>query len=153
MAFTTLTRAFANNESSYEYGFKLGRSGYQCSNFQADCDNGLSSCDVTIYSLKSTPQLTNKTACLNGYVDGWKQWCNTDLSLCAKFFLSNVFPGALADNESSVNICLKNASDDVPNNDSSNILSPLSKHCDGSIGENISPSWKVFEDKSTNWRV
>jgi len=79
MAFTTLTRAFANNESSYEYGFKLGRSGYQCSNFQADCDNGLSSCDVTIYSLKSTPQLTNKTSCLEGLVRGWKQWCNTDL--------------------------------------------------------------------------
>jgi len=106
--------------------------------------------DFTIYSLKSTPQLTNKTSCLEGLVSGWKQWCNTDLSLCTKFFLSNVFPGALANNESSVNICLKNASDYVDNNDFSNILSPLSKNCDGSIGETTSPTWKVFEDKSTN---
>src|SRR5215470_322617 len=83
---TVVNSIKATDESSYLYGYKNGRQGYQCSNFQADCDNGLSSCDVTIYSLKSTPQLTNKTACLNGYVDGWKQWCNTDLSLCAKFF-------------------------------------------------------------------
>ena len=146
----------ATTESSYQYGFKSGSEGYQCSNFNADCDNGLSNCDTgnQIWNnSKVVDTVTNKTSCLEGFVIGWKQWCNTDLSLCAKFFLSNVFPGALANNESSVNICLKNASDDVPNNDSSNILSPLSKHCDGSIGENISPSWKVFEDKSTNWRV
>jgi len=30
-------------------------------------------------------------------------------------------------------------------------LSPLSKKCDGSIGETTSPA--VFEDKSTNWPV
>ncbi|MGC2575577.1 MAG: hypothetical protein WA364_29070 [Candidatus Nitrosopolaris sp.] len=140
-------------------GIKMEDKAISVLTFNADCDNGLGSCDVgdKISYSNGIPHtdaiVTNKTACLNGYVDGWKQWCNTDLSLCAKFFLSNVFPGALADNESSVNICLKNASDDVPNNDSSNILSPLSKNCDGSIGETTSPTWKVFEDKSTNWRV
>src|SRR5215467_538227 len=155
----SITYVKATNEGSYQYGYKEGRSGYQCSNFNADCDNGLGNCDVgdKIFYSNGVPHIdatvTNKTACLNGYVDGWKQWCNTDLSLFAKFFLSNVFPGALADNESSVNICLKNASDDVPNNDSSNILSPLSRKCDGSIDETTSPAWKVFEDKSTNWRV
>jgi tetratricopeptide (TPR) repeat protein len=149
----TSVKVMATNVSSYQYGYQEGKSGYQCSNFDADCDNGLNTCDIDTYSLHSTPQLTNKTSCLEGFVDGWKQWCNADLSLCAKFFLSNVFPGALADNESSVDICLKNASDNVDNNDSSNILSPLSKHCDGSIGEVNSPTWKVFEDKSTNWPV
>ena len=152
----TTTLIKATNESSYEYGFKLGSEGYQCSNFNADCDNGLSSCDAghQIWNnSKVVDTVTNKTVCLEGFVIGWKEWCNTDLSLCAKFILSNVFPGALADNESSVNICLKNASDDVPNNDSSNILSPLSKHCDGAIGETTSPTWKVFEDESTNWRI
>ena len=44
-------------------------------------------------------------------------------------------------------------SDYIDNNDSSNILSPLSKKCDGAIGETTSPTWKVFEDKSTNWKV
>jgi hypothetical protein len=141
----------ATNDSSYQYGYQEGKSGYQCSNFNADCYNGLGTCDISKYD--NAPQLTNKTSCLEGFVNGWKIWCNSDLSLCAKFFLSNVFPGALADNESSVDICLKNASDNVDNNDSSNILSPLSKHCDGSIGEVNSPTWKVFEDESTNWPV
>lgn len=107
------------NEGSYQYDYQQGRSGYQCSNFNADCDNGLGTCHIgskTSY-WNSIPHtfavVTNRTSCLDGFVWGWKQWCNTDLELCAKFVLSNVFPGVFANNESSVNICLKDAGDDV----------------------------------------
>lgn len=31
-------------------------------------------------------------------------------------------------------------------------MSPLSKHCDGA-GETAVPSWRAFEDQSTNWPV
>lgn len=134
---------------------------YECSNFDADCSNGLSICDTgsqiwsnaTANTSHVIGTITDKVACLHGFVSGWKVWCNTDLSLCAKFTMSSVFPGVFADNESAVGICLANASDNVPNNLTSNILSPLSKHCDGWIDETTSPSWKAFEDMSTGWTI
>jgi hypothetical protein len=86
-------------------------------------------------------------------VNGWKHWCNDYLSLCAKFVMSNVFPGVFANNQTYVQLvsCLKDAGDNVPNNDTNNILSPLSKHCGGTIGETTDPVWKAFQDNSTNW--
>jgi len=76
--------------------------------------------------------VTNQTACDDGFVNGWKQWCNTDLILCAKNFLSNVFPGRLANNQTYVAMCLKTRADNAHSTD--NVLSPLSKHCGGSVG-------------------
>jgi hypothetical protein len=97
--------AYGTNESSYQYGYKAGREGYQCSNYDADCSNGLESCVVHIYygtgyvkdANSSSYGVTNQTACDDGFVHGWKQWCNPDLALCAKFFLGNIFPGQLAE--------------------------------------------------------
>jgi hypothetical protein len=129
------------NQGSYQYGYSVGRQGYQCSNFNADFDNGLGACDVgsKIGYWEAIPHtfavVTNKAACLDGFVDGWKHWCNDDLTLCAKFVLSNVFPGTLADNETGVNLCLKDAGDNVSNDNASNILSPLSKNCGGAVAE------------------
>ena len=148
-------------EGSYQQGYKWGRDGYQCSNFNADCDNGLNSCNVGTAIYQNVPNnyarivdsISNRTACLDGMVNGWKHWCNTDLGLCAKFVLSNVFPGVFADNETGVNICLKDAGDNVNNDDPNNILSPLSKHCGGGVGESAAPSWKAIQDNSTNWPI
>jgi hypothetical protein len=155
--------AYGTNESSYQWGYKSGREGYECSNYDADCDNGLGTCDIGAklsYGIVTPPgvphlegSVTNRTACLDGYVNGWKHWCNDDLSLCAKFVMSNVFPGVFANNQTYVQICLKDAGDNVPNNDTNNILSPLSKHCGGTIGETTQPVWKAFQDNSTNWGI
>src|SRR5215469_6811662 len=88
---------------SYQHGYKIRREGYDCSNFNADFDNGLSVCN-SITSYEQTG-VTNQTACDDGFVNGWKQGCNTDLVLCAKYFLSNVFPGRLANNQTYVAMC------------------------------------------------
>jgi hypothetical protein len=150
---------YGTNESSYQWGYKSGKEGYECSNYDADCNNGLGACDIGAklsYGIVTPPgvphlegSVTNKTACLDGYVYGWKHWCNGDLSLCAKFVMSNVFPGVFANNQTIIQICLKDAGDNVPDNDTNNILSPLSKHCGGTIAETTPPVWKAFQDNST----
>jgi len=73
---------YATNESSYQWGYKSGREGYECSNYDADCDNGLGACDIGAklsYGIVTPPgvphlegSVTNKTACLDEYVNGWK---------------------------------------------------------------------------------
>ena len=60
---------------------------------------------------------------------------------------------SFANNQIIVQICLKDAGDNVPNNDTNNILSPLSKHCGGTIDETSPPFWKAFQDNSTNWGI
>jgi hypothetical protein len=148
-------------EGSYQQGYKWGRDGYQCSNFNADRDNGLNSCNVGTAIYQNVPNnyarivdsISNRTACLDGMVKGWKHWCNTDLELCAKFVLSNVFPGVFADNETGVNICLKDAGDNVNNDDPNNTLSPINGHCGGGVGEATAPYWKAIQDNSTSWPV
>jgi hypothetical protein len=153
--------AYGTNEGSYQWGYKSGREGYECGNYDADCDNGLGDIGAKLsYGIVTPPgvphlegSVTNRTACLDGYLNGWKNWCNDDLSLCAKFVVSNVFPGVFANNQTYVQICLKDAGDNVPNNDTNNILLPLSKHCGGTIGETSSPVWKAFQDNSTNWGI
>jgi hypothetical protein len=152
--------AYGTNEGLYQWGYKSGREGYECSNYDANCNNGLGSCDIGAklsYGIVTPPgvphlegSVTNKTACLDGYVNGWKRWCNDDLSLCAKFVMSNVFPEVFANNQTIVQICLKDAGDNVLNNDTNNILSPLSKHFGGTISETTPPVWKAFQDNSTN---
>jgi hypothetical protein len=67
--------------------------------------------------------------------------------------MSNVFPEVFANNQTYVQICLIEAGDNVPNNDTNNILSPLSKHCGGTIAETTDPVWKAFQDNSTNWGI
>ena len=74
--------AYGTNEGSYQWGYKSGSEGYECSNYDADCDNGLGTCDIGAklsYGIVTPPGVphlegivTNKTACLDGFVNGWK---------------------------------------------------------------------------------
>lgn len=143
----------ATTEDNYQYGYKVGRQGYDCSNFDADCDNGLTSCDYGYVhgtgSGNQTFTVTNKTACFDGFVNGWEHWCNTDLALCAKYVLSNVFPGQLANNQTSIYLCLKDGSDNASG--PSNVLPPpqLSKHCGGVVSD-ISGPWIVVRPHPFN---
>ena len=86
----TAQTAFATNESSYQYGYKQGKYGWvDCTDFDADCSTGLDHCNAAIQPVGSmlTPQsqkthnsdsdiMTNKTACVHGYVHGWNDVCN-----------------------------------------------------------------------------
>jgi hypothetical protein len=74
--------AYGTTEGSYQSGFSQGKAGYACSNYQSDCDNGLNNCSPGYNGV------TNQTSCLDGFVNGWKQWCNSDLTTCAKYVLS-----------------------------------------------------------------
>jgi hypothetical protein len=143
--------AYGTNESSYQVGYKSGKEGYACSNYESDCDNGLGACQVGLKIGYNNDvrniggDVTNQTACDDGFVNGWKQWCNTDLSLCAKYFLGNIFPGQLANNQTYYVRCLKYGDDNINVNDTSNILSPLTKHCPaGPIVDDVTP-WKVIK--------
>jgi hypothetical protein len=63
---------YGTNESSYQWGYKSGREGYECSDYDADCNNGLGSCDIAAklsYGIVTPPgvphlegSVTNKTA-------------------------------------------------------------------------------------------
>lgn len=86
---------------SYQHEYKIGREGYDCSNFNA-LIMGLACNHNTSYEQTG---VTNQTACDDGFV-GWKQWC-------AKYFLSNVFPGRLANNQTYVAMCLKTGADNA----------------------------------------
>jgi hypothetical protein len=120
--------AYVTTEGSYQFGFSQGKAGYACSNYQSDCDNGLNNCSPGYNGV------TNQTSCLDGFVNGWKQRCNSDLTTCAKYVLSDVFPGKLASNDPGVHMCLK-TENNVADNDKHNLLSPLSKHCGHTYSE------------------
>ena len=86
----TVQTAFATNESSYQYGYKQGKYGWaDCTDFDADCSTGLDHCNSAVQPVGSmlTPQsqkvhnsnenvMTNKTACVHGYINGWNDVCN-----------------------------------------------------------------------------
>jgi hypothetical protein len=40
-------------------------------------------------------RIANQTACVDGYVNGWKHWCMTDMKDCAKYMTMEAFPGKL----------------------------------------------------------
>ncbi len=86
----TAQTAFATNESSYQYGYKQGKYGWaDCTDFDADCSTGLDHCNSAVQPVGSmlTPQsqkvhnsnenvMTNKTACVHGYISGSNDVCN-----------------------------------------------------------------------------
>ena len=87
----TPTLAFATNESSYKYGYNAAISNLtnlitvpSSWNTQApnicDTENGCpGSDDVQNYCLTGeTDKVTNSTACIDGYVNGWRHWCTED---------------------------------------------------------------------------
>ncbi|MGC1931023.1 MAG: hypothetical protein WA667_18795 [Candidatus Nitrosopolaris sp.] len=96
--------AYVTNEGSYKYGFKVGFSDYQCASTDFDCDspyndNAIHRCYIGANDTGwPTPPyaqglvVTNVTACIDGYVNGWKHWCNTNAKDCAFWTTKGVFP-------------------------------------------------------------
>jgi hypothetical protein len=85
------TLAFATNESSYKYGYGQGKSEWKdCIISDSECSDGLSDCKIPVVTLAKNSQgfydaskpinhydiVTNKTACIDGYVHGWNHLCN-----------------------------------------------------------------------------
>jgi hypothetical protein len=72
--------AYGRNEWSYKCGFKIGFGQYQCP-ITDDCDQPIPDA-AKLTCINPTPQMvhvTNSTACLVGYVNGWKHLCQTDM--------------------------------------------------------------------------
>jgi hypothetical protein len=47
--------------------------------------------------------VTNSTACIDGYMNGWKHWCNHNAKDCAELTTSDLFPGSLlSDNKTAL---------------------------------------------------
>jgi hypothetical protein len=88
----TTTLAWATNESSYKEGFNNAFDGYNCVQTE-DCDiianNGG---ELICNNQLDNPHVSNSTACIDGYVDGWKHWCNIDMKDCLADILVGYFP-------------------------------------------------------------
>jgi hypothetical protein len=65
------------NEHDYQAGFKAAEGDY------ADCTNG--GCDLRygndVVDYCSGSAIDNLTACQDGYINGWKHWCESDVGL------------------------------------------------------------------------
>jgi hypothetical protein len=76
--------AHAKNESSYKYGFETGFESYQCVSKNGDCDDP-SSDNINTICLNKSPLMvivSNSTACMDGYLNGWAHWCESDAKNC-----------------------------------------------------------------------
>jgi hypothetical protein len=75
--------AYATNESSYKLGYVKGESNYTNCTFPedkygniADCDKPSDACYNPLSHVDSTyGVMTNKTACIDGFVNGWSHVC------------------------------------------------------------------------------
>jgi hypothetical protein len=97
---SSTTAVWATNEVSYKFGFNLGVDDYKhCFDTPQDADdcsppdssNPLAIC----VGNPNNQAVTNSTACIDGYVQGWQHWCKSDTKDCVDFMLSGHFPGAL----------------------------------------------------------
>jgi hypothetical protein len=90
--------ARATNERSYKWGFSVGFSDYNhCFDINAlDCSPPNN--DAPLEVCVSNPvnhEVTNSTACIDGYIQGWQHWCKLDLKDCGQFTMEGHLPGAL----------------------------------------------------------
>jgi hypothetical protein len=86
--------AYATNESSYQYGFRSAdfARGSGCDDTDGDCDpSAVSNCNT------QSANVTNQTACVDGFVNAWRTTCMSDLKLCAIQVLAGIFPGHVED--------------------------------------------------------
>jgi hypothetical protein len=80
--------AYGSNESSYKWGFIQGKSEWSgCSDADGNCATGLNDCQSLSYSVynyttgyynavPNSAPLSNHTACIDGYVNGWNHVCD-----------------------------------------------------------------------------
>jgi hypothetical protein len=101
----TAQTAFATNESSYQWGYKGGFGSYHCfisgppKHEDRQCQRPGGE-DFICYSLPlllngtgySTVTISNQTACHDGYVNGWKDWCKSDVANCSMLETFGVYP-------------------------------------------------------------
>jgi hypothetical protein len=83
LATAQIAIANATNKSSYMYGHKQGKFEWEnCTTPEADCNIGLDDCPIgpKLFYVNAVPHVvgvvTNVTACVNGYIDGWNKVCN-----------------------------------------------------------------------------
>ena len=83
----TAQTAFATNESSYKVGFSIAIDQYSGCNDTDDStcpsnDVAISECYKGTTDDKGLVVVTNSTACMDGYVNGFKHWCQQDTKVC-----------------------------------------------------------------------
>jgi hypothetical protein len=86
--------AYGTNESSYQYGFRDAVVMYSNCAIREEVGGNcieygialpMSQCHVATYHIPVQGIVTNSTACVDGYIDGWKHWCNSDAKTCASY--------------------------------------------------------------------
>jgi hypothetical protein len=80
--------AYGTNESSYKWGYRQGKLEYSnCTSIDNGCGTADTSCFSPIHiatgvgttHYRDTPHyeiMTNKTACMNGYIHAWNHICD-----------------------------------------------------------------------------
>jgi hypothetical protein len=92
-----------SNEHDFRYGFHWGVYDYNSSSkdnsdldFFVDNNNDVQLCQVGHDVFGNKNDLTNSTACRDGYVAGWKSWCKSDPLDCAYWAATGVYPSLIA---------------------------------------------------------
>lgn len=71
--------AHATNESSYQFGYEYGKIEWNnCIVPEASCGLGHDDCTSTITNAAKV--VTNQTACIHGFIDGWNKVCTHSLN-------------------------------------------------------------------------
>jgi hypothetical protein len=99
--------AFGTNESSYSWGYTGAVSIYQCAaraiqDPHEDCNDGQDYYPSAICWTRN--EITNLTACNDGYLDGYAHWCASDEKHCAQLIRA----GNVADTRLDNLICGRN---------------------------------------------
>jgi hypothetical protein len=85
--------AHATNEGSYRFGYSAGHDDYyNC--FIGDCSPPEPN-EVGGICVVGNQAVTNSTACVDGYVQGWQHWCKSDTKDCVEYMMEGRLPGAI----------------------------------------------------------
>jgi hypothetical protein len=94
--------ACGTNESSYRYGYELGTLTSPWMQPGANVNPThffyhLGSCQINpspskLNNGKVIPAVTNTTACIDGFFNGWKNWCSNHAVDCVQNFTIGYFP-------------------------------------------------------------
>jgi hypothetical protein len=100
--------AYGTNESSYKIGYHYGFDSYACSTNPHSPDKGCDGPDpsqaniVSICSGVGNPAITNSTACIDGYYNGFVHWCSADAKDCAMMVKQGDAPIAIVERMSQI---------------------------------------------------
>ena len=97
------TLAHATADSSYKIGFNLASSSFGSNGGCNDTDSSycehsaIDACTPTPSS--ASENVTNQTACIDGFMNSWRLQCKSNLQFCAIQVLDGMFPGHMEDNK------------------------------------------------------